>query len=54
VVGGTRKEVEQLLEEAIPIYLEELAQDRRERPWLYTPGDLSPELRALFARIDAA
>ncbi len=54
VVGETREEVERLIEEAIPIYLEELAQDRQERPWLYKPGDLSPELRAVFARIDAA
>jgi predicted RNase H-like HicB family nuclease len=54
VVGNSREEVERLIGEAIPIHLEELALDRRERPWLYQSGDLSPELRAAFARIDAA
>lgn len=54
--GGaeTREEMEQLMREAIPLHLESLRKDRAERPWLYTPDKLSPELRAVFARIDAA
>jgi hypothetical protein len=35
------------------MHLEDLIEDRVERPWLYTPDQLSPELRAVFARIDA-
>ena len=54
VVGDSREEVEHLISEAIPIYLDELREDRSQRPWLYAPEDLSPELRAIFARIDAA
>ncbi|HVC81695.1 MAG TPA: type II toxin-antitoxin system HicB family antitoxin [Chloroflexota bacterium] len=54
VVGDSREEVERLIAEAIPIHLEELALDRQERPWLYRSEELSPELRAIFARIDAA
>ena len=57
VIGGaaeTREEMERLMEEAIPLHLESLREDRAQRPWLYTPEKLSPELRAVFARIDAA
>jgi predicted RNase H-like HicB family nuclease len=56
IVGAapTREEVEQQMAEAIPFHLEGLREDREERPWLYRPEDLSPELRAVFARIDAA
>jgi predicted RNase H-like HicB family nuclease len=50
----THEDVEQQMAEAIPLHLEGLARDRQERPWLYKPEDLSPELRAVFARIDAA
>ncbi len=50
----TREEIERLMAEAIPLHLESLREDRAERPWLYTPDRLSPELRAVFARIDAA
>jgi predicted RNase H-like HicB family nuclease len=35
--GATREEVEQHMGEAIPFHLEGMAEDRRERPWLYTP-----------------
>ncbi len=52
--GDTRAEVERLMSEAIPLHLEALREDRAARPWLYTPEKLSPELRAVFARIDAA
>ena len=54
--GGaeSREEMERLMSEAIPMHLEALKRDRAERPWLYTPEQLSPELRAVFARIDAA
>jgi predicted RNase H-like HicB family nuclease len=34
--GRTRAEVERNMREAIPLHLEALAKDRRERPWLYT------------------
>jgi predicted RNase H-like HicB family nuclease len=54
VTGATREECEQQMTEAIPFHLEGLREDREERPWLYTPEKLSPELRAIFARIDAA
>lgn len=54
VTGQTREEVERLMREAIPLHLEELRKDREERPWLYMLESLSPELRAAFARIDAA
>jgi predicted RNase H-like HicB family nuclease len=50
----TREEVERQMAEAIPFHLEGLREDREERPWLYTPEKLTPELRAIFARIDAA
>lgn len=40
--------------EAIPLHLALLCEDRAARPWLDTPDQLSPELRAVFARIDAA
>jgi predicted RNase H-like HicB family nuclease len=50
----SREEMERLMNEAIPLHLEALERDRAERPWLYRPEDLSPELRAIFARIDAA
>jgi predicted RNase H-like HicB family nuclease len=54
--GGaeSREEMERLMDEAIPMHLEALRRDRAERPWLYAPENLSPELRAVFARIDAA
>jgi predicted RNase H-like HicB family nuclease len=52
--ADTRQEVEVLIGEAIPLHLESMRRDRQERPWLYTPEKLSPELRAVFARIDAA
>ncbi|MGH2345572.1 MAG: type II toxin-antitoxin system HicB family antitoxin, partial [Chloroflexota bacterium] len=54
VTGKTREEVDQQMNEAIPLHLASLLEDRAERPWLYTPEQLSPELRAVFARIDAA
>jgi predicted RNase H-like HicB family nuclease len=54
VTGATREECERQMTEAIPLHLESLRQERAERPWLYAPGNLSPELRAVFARIDAA
>jgi predicted RNase H-like HicB family nuclease len=54
VTGETREECERQMAEAIPAHLEGLREDREERPWLYTPEKLSPELRAVFARIDAA
>lgn len=54
VVGESRADVERLIAEGIPIYLDELRGDRAQRPWLYGPEDLSPELHAAFARIDAA
>lgn len=56
IVGAaeTREEVERQMSEAIPLHLESLRADRAQRPWLYTPEKLSPELRAVFARIDAA
>jgi predicted RNase H-like HicB family nuclease len=54
VTGATREECEQQMAEVIPWHLESLREDRTARPWLYTPEDLSPELRAVFARIDAA
>ena len=56
IVGAapTYEEVEQQMAEAIPFHLEGLREDRAERPWLYTPDRLSPELAAVFARIDAA
>ena len=49
--GGaeSREEMEQLMSEAIPFHLEGLRKDREERPWLYTPDRLSPELKAIFA-----
>jgi predicted RNase H-like HicB family nuclease len=52
--ADTREEVERLITEAIPLHLDALRRDREVRPWLYKPEDLSPELRAIFARIDAA
>ncbi|HVA92582.1 MAG TPA: type II toxin-antitoxin system HicB family antitoxin [Chloroflexota bacterium] len=54
VTGESREECERLMAEAIPLHLEGLREDRAERPWLYTHEQLSPELRAVFARIDAA
>lgn len=54
VTGATRQQVELEMAEAIPFHLEGLREDRAERPWLYTPDRLSPELAAVFARIDAA
>lgn len=33
--GSTRDEVERNMREAIPLHLAALADDRRERPWLY-------------------
>ena len=54
VTGATREQCEQQMAEAIPFHLEGLREDRAERPWMYTPDRLSPELRAVFARIDAA
>lgn len=53
VTGESREECERLMAEAIPLHLDALKRDREERPWLYKPEDLSPELRAVFARIDA-
>jgi predicted RNase H-like HicB family nuclease len=53
ITGETREDVEQLMAEAIPLHLAVLREDRAERPWLYRIEDLSPELRAVFARIDA-
>jgi predicted RNase H-like HicB family nuclease len=56
-LGGaaeSREEMEQLMSEAIPFHLEGLRDDREEQPWPYTPERLSPELRAVFERIDAA
>jgi predicted RNase H-like HicB family nuclease len=50
----TREEVDRQMAEAIPLHLEAMRRDRQDRPWLYTPEKLSPELRAVFARIDAA
>lgn len=32
----SREEVEQLIREAIPLYLETLEEDRQQRPWLYS------------------
>ena len=54
IVGAapTLEEVEQQMREAIPFHLEGLREDRAEQPWLYTPDRLSPELAAVFARID--
>jgi predicted RNase H-like HicB family nuclease len=52
--ADSRQEVEILISEAIPLHVEAMRRDREERPWLYTPEKLSPELRAVFARIDAA
>ena len=52
--GATREEIERLMSEAIPMHIEALRKDRDKRPWLYKPEDLSPELAAIFARIDAA
>jgi predicted RNase H-like HicB family nuclease len=52
--ADTREEVEQQMREAIPLHLEQLRNDRAERPWLYRPEEISPELQAIFARIDAA
>jgi predicted RNase H-like HicB family nuclease len=54
VTGETRAEVERPMGQAIPLHLEELRRDRAERPWLYKLEELSPALRAVFARIDAA
>ena len=53
-VGTPLEEVERQMAEAIPFHLEGLREDRQERPWLYTPEKLTPELCAIFARIDAA
>jgi hypothetical protein len=50
---GCREEYERLMSEAIPMHREDLIKDRAERPWLYTPDQLSPELPAVFARFDA-
>jgi hypothetical protein len=33
--------------------LESLRKDREERPWLYVPEELPPDLRVVFARIDS-
>jgi predicted RNase H-like HicB family nuclease len=52
--ADTREEVEQQMREAIPLHLDQLRKDRAERPLLYGREELSPELRAVFARIDAA
>jgi predicted RNase H-like HicB family nuclease len=52
--GKSREECEQLIAEAIPLHLESLTRDREERPWLYVPEKMTPELRAVFARIDCA
>ena len=52
--ADSRAEVEVLIAEVIPLHLASLCEDRAARPWLYTPDQLSPELRAVFARIDAA
>jgi predicted RNase H-like HicB family nuclease len=54
VAADTRVEAERLITEAIPLHIQALTRDREERPWLYTPENLSPELRVFFARIDAA
>lgn len=51
--ADSHAEVEVLIAEAIPLHLASLREDRAARPWLYTPDQLSPELRAVFARIDA-
>lgn len=52
--AATREEVEQQMREAIPVHLNALTRDRAERPWLYKPEELPPDLAAVFARIDAA
>lgn len=52
--ADTREEVSRQMNEAIPLHLESLRKDREERPWLYVPEELPPDLRAVFARIDAA
>lgn len=54
VAGHSRAEVERLIDEGIPIYVDALREDRLQRPWLYRPEDLSSEMAAVFARIDAA
>lgn len=54
VTGGSREECARAMGEAIPLHLALLCEDRAARPWLDTPDQLSPELRAVFARIDAA
>lgn len=42
------------MREVIPLHLDAHTRDRAERPWLYRPEDLPPDLAAVFARIDAA
>jgi predicted RNase H-like HicB family nuclease len=54
VTGPTYEHCRQAMAEEIPAHLESLREDRAERPWLYSPDSLSPELRAVFARIDAS
>ena len=54
VTGEGREECARAMGEAIPLHLASLCEDRAARPWLYTPDQLSPEMRAVFARIDAA
>lgn len=54
VTGATREECERQMAEAIPFHLEGLREDREQRPWLYIPEELPPDLRAVFARIDSA
>jgi predicted RNase H-like HicB family nuclease len=56
IVGAapTPDDMERQMSEAIPFHLEGLREDREKSPWLLTPEKLSPELRADFARIDAA
>jgi predicted RNase H-like HicB family nuclease len=53
VTGPSYEHCRQQMSEEIPTHLESLREDRAERPWLYTPENLSPELAAVFARIDA-
>ena len=54
VTGETFESAERLIAEAITLHVESLLEDREKRPWLYTEDRLTPELRAVFACIDAA
>ena len=52
--GTSREDVERNMREAIPFHLEGMAQDRKERPWLYTGETLTPQVRTALERIAGA